>query len=271
MNGQRHFSATQPIIAEINELLHHRLDKNWLANEWKIMDSGTDFSGVHPFVRMAHTAHQQINNFVRAQSPGITPEIFELSELAVKINDMSRRSIPGLKGRIGKLLSSDYKDYDSARYEIQVGGMLVQRGHIIEFIEEKEEKTPDILVKDANDLCEIECKHKESIYDQSKYIRSIYNTTQTAREQFSKKYPGLVLIEIDSRSYDDFINDSNQIKEDINGVLRNSKSISGILLTSKIFLEDEHDFIYRHRVMGFMNSNPRHRLPVSIAKNLVNA
>jgi hypothetical protein len=270
MNGKINFNNTQAIVSEINELLHLRLDNKWLSREWSLLDSEAEPLNVHPFVRMAHIAHQQMTSFVRSKSSGMTPEICELMELAVKINDMYRRSIPGLKGRIDKLLSSDHKDYDSARYEIQIGGMLAQRGHKIEFVEEKTCKTPDILISGDGNWCEIECKRKEKIGNQSNYIKSIYNTTQTARRQFSKDYAGLIFIEIDNYYYDGFINDCNVIKEDVERALRNSKSISGILLTSKIFTKDENDFIYRHRVMGFMNYDPRHRLPVSVGKNLVN-
>lgn len=270
MQGQTYIGDTQIINKEINELLHRRLDTNWLASEWKKLDMGVHESEVHPFVRIAYRAHKQINDFVKKGTPGITEEIFELAELAIKINDMSRKSIHGLGGRISRLISSDFKGYNSTRYELQVGGMLVQRGHRIEYIEEKPYKTSDILISGANAMCEVECKYKDSIYNQAGYIRSIYNTTQTARRQFSKFHPGLIFIEIDKQSYDDFMSSCSKLEEEINRALRNSESISGILLTSKIVTSDEKDFIYRHRVFGYMNSKPRHHLPIWIAQNLVN-
>jgi hypothetical protein len=179
--GQTKLKNTSSIINEINELIHINLDKNWMAEEWHKKEVGEPSSKIHPLVNVAYAAHQQISQFIKNDSPGMTPEIFELAELAIKINDLKRNNIRGLQTRLNNLISFDFKLYRTARYEIQVAGMLRQRGHDVEFIEETARKTPDIMISNPEGRCEAECKHKEPGLDQIDYIRSIYNSTKTAR------------------------------------------------------------------------------------------
>lgn len=268
--GQTVFQNTSTIISEINELIHVNLDQKWMAKEWSKKEAGESDSNVHPLVNVAFTAHQQIRRFVDEDAPGMTQEIFELAELAVKINALKKHNVDGLQSKLDSLISFDFALYRTARYEIQVAGMLLQRGHQVEFIEEGEKKTPDILIINQGGKCEIECKHKEPNIDQLDYIRSVYNSTQTARKQFSKKYPGVISIEIDKGRFDDFQVERKRLEKEIKRAMRNSSSVSAILLTSKIDLEENNDYVYRHRVVGFSNTNARHLMPDWLANNLVN-
>ena len=268
--GQTVFKNTSTIISEINELIHVNIDKKWMANEWKKKEAGESDSNIHPLVNVAFTAHQQIRKFIDEDAPGMTQEIFELTELAVKINALKKNNVAGLQSRLDNLISFDFALYRTARYEIQVAGMLLQRGHQVEFIEEGENKTPDILITNQRGKCEIECKHKEPNVDQLDYIRSIYNSTQTARKQFSKKYPGVISIEIDKGRFDEFQAERKRLEKEIKRALRNSSTISVILLTSKKDLEENNDYVYRHRVAGFSSTNARHSMPDWLANNLVN-
>ena len=261
ISGQTVFQNTSTIISEINELIHVNLDKKWIAKEWKKKEAGESDSNVHPLVNVAFTAHHQIRKFIDEDAPGMTQEIFELAELAVKINALKKHNVDGLQSKLDSLISFDFALYRTARYEIQIAGMLLQRGHQVEFIEEGEKKTPDILIINQRGKCEVECKHKEPNIDQLDYIRSIYNSTQTARKQFSKKYPGVISIEIDKGLFDDFQVERKRLEKEIKRAMRNSSSISAILLTSKIDLEENNDYVYRHRVVGFSNTNNRHLKP----------
>lgn len=269
ISGQTVFQNTSTIISEINELIHVNLDKKWIAKEWKKKEAGESDSNVHPLVNVAFTAHHQIRKFIDEDAPGMTQEIFELAELAVKINALKKHNVDGLQSKLDSLISFDFALYRTARYEIQIAGMLLQRGHQVEFIEEGEKKTPDILIINQRGKCEVECKHKEPNIDQLDYIRSIYNSTQTARKQFSKKYPGVISIEIDKGLFDDFQVERKRLEKEIKRAMRNSSSISAILLTSKIDLEENNDYVYRHRVVGFSNTNNRHLMPDWLANNLV--
>jgi hypothetical protein len=268
--GQTVFQNTSTIISEINELIHVNLDKKWMAKEWKKKEAGEPDSNVHPLVNVAFTAHQQIRKFVDEDAPGMTQEIFELAELAIKINALKKHNVDGLQSKLNSLISFDFALYRTARYEIQVAGMLLQREHQIEFIKEGEKKTPDIFIINQRGKCEIECKHKEPNIDQLDYIKSIYDSTQTARKQFSKKYPGVISIEIDEGRFDEFQVERKRLEKEIIRAMRNSSSISAILLTSKIDLEEDNDYVYRHRVVGFSNTNARHSMPNWLANNLVN-
>jgi hypothetical protein len=267
--GQTQIDKTEYMIQQINELIHTRLDTNWMAGEWRKMESLGDPSQVHPFLRVAFAAYQQIQSFISRDAPGITPEIFELAELAIKINALCRRNTPFLKRRVDNLISPDFALYLKARYEIQIAGMLLQRGHAVEFIDEGDKKTPDILVTNPLGRCEVECKHKDPAVDQVDYIRSIYNNTQTARKQFSKTCPGVVTIEIDQQRFDEFMKNMKGLKEEIDRAMRNSRSISAILLTAKILTLDESDHIYRHCVFGFMNEKVRHPLQTWFTDNFI--
>lgn len=115
------FQATSEIISEINELIHNSLDKKWLADGWKKLESGSSPKQVHPLIATVHLAHRQIEEFARTDSPGMTREIFELTELAIKINALKRKNVRDLDGRLLKLCSHDFKLYRTARYEIQIG------------------------------------------------------------------------------------------------------------------------------------------------------
>lgn len=270
IRGQIRIEDTKVIINEINSLIHCILDKNWMAVEWKKLESGVDPKDVHPLVNVAFKAHQQIQQFISSGAFGITHEIFELSELAIKINDLKRNSVKGLEKRLQNLISHDFTLYRTARYEIQIAGMLIERGHTVNFIDECGKKTPDILVLHSNERCEIECKHKDPEADQIDYIRSIYNSTQTARKQFSKTCAGIITIEIDKSYFEDFENEIERLKDEIFCAMRFSSSISAILLTSKIFTQDKNDYIYRHRVKGFLSFQPRYPVPKWLIDNLVN-
>ncbi len=268
--GSSRFRSTDEIIEQINHLIHFVLDKEWMAKEWKKIESGEDPSKIHPLVVVSFKTHQQIKEFISKNTFGMTEEIFELTELATKINNLTRCSVTGLDKRLKNLTSMNFALYRTARYEIQIAGMLLQRGHQVSFIEESDKKTPDILVSNSNENCEIECKHKDPAADQIDYIRSIYNNTQTARKQFSKTCPGIITIETDKLHFKDFEIEIERLKEEIFRAMRNSSSISAILLTSKVFMEDKEDYIYRHLVKGFFSSKPRYVMPGWLSKNLIN-
>ncbi|MGR3302026.1 MAG: hypothetical protein ACUZ8I_05920 [Candidatus Scalindua sp.] len=267
--GQIIFKDTTTMISEINELIHVNLDKKWMATEWKKCEDNISPVDIHPFVNVAYKAHQQINQFIKDDVFGMTPETFELVELAMKINLLKRNKVKGLQSRLDNLISFDFNLYLTARYEIQVAGMFLQRGHQVEFIEECKNKTPDILVTNPKGKCEVECKYKELHVDQLDYIKSIYNNTQTARKQFSKQYPGVICVEIGESRFDEFKAERTRLEKEIARAMRNSSSISAILLTSKIYLEEDNDYVYRHRVQGFPSAKPRYPLPDWLKNNLV--
>lgn len=268
--GSSRLQSTDEMIHEINHLIHFILDKGWMLKEWQKLESGEDFSKVHPLVVVAFKAHQQIKEFMAKDTLGMTEDIFALAELAMKINNLEKCSVIALDKRLRDLTSMDFTLYRTARYEIQIAGMLLQRGHHVSFIEESDKKTPDILVSNSNGNCEVECKHKDPTVDQIDYIRSVYNNTQTARKQFSKTCPGIITIEIDKLHFKDFKIEIERLKEEVFRAMRNSSSISAILLTSKVFMADEGDYIYRHLVKGFFSFKPRYVIPEWLSKNLVN-
>ncbi len=268
--GSSRIRSTNEIVEEINHLIHFVLNKEWMAKEWEKLESGEHPTKIHPLVVVAFKAHQQIEDFISKTALGMTEEIFELTELAKKINVLKKHSITGLDRRLKNLTSMDFTLYRTARYEIQIAGMLLQREHQVSFIEESDKKTPDILVSNSNENCEIECKHKDPTADQIDYIRSIYNNTQIARKQFSKTCPWIITIEIDKLHFRDFELEIERLKGEIFRAMRNSSSISAILLTSKVFMEDKEDYIYRHLVKGFLSSKPRYVMPEWFSKNLIN-
>lgn len=147
--------------------------------------------------------------------------------------------------------------------------MLLYRGHGVEFIEECGSKTPDILILNDDERCEIECKHKDPNEDQLDYIKSIYNSTQGARKQFSKKYPGLIFIDIAKGKYNEYQVEYIRLLEEIERALRNSSSISAIIITSKVDIEEGNDLVYRHRAFGVFNKNSRYIVPDWLKNNLI--
>ncbi len=268
--GSSRIGNTNEMIEEINRLIHSVLDKEWMAKEWRKLELGDDPNNIHPLVVVAFKAHQQIGEFIAKGTSGTTEEIFELTELSTKINNLTRCSTVGFDKRLKDLTSMDFALYRTARYEIQIAGMLLQRGHHVSFVEESNKTTPDILVSNSDGNCEIECKHKDPEADQIDYIRSIYNNTQKARKQFSKTCPGIIAIEIDKLHFKDFEIEREKLKEEILRAMRNSGSISAILLTSKVFIEDKGDYVYRHLVKGFLSSKPRYVIPEWLSKNFIN-
>src|SRR5262249_2591929 len=152
----------------------------------------------------------------------------------------------------------------------QIGGMLLSRGYDIEFMKERGTKSPDLLAQCKDGECEIECKRKGLNEDRADLVRSIYGSTQTARKQFSKRRVGLILIDVDQSNFDEFEIERSHLEQEIKRAMRNSSSISGIFLTSKIATQDQADFIYRHRVVGYASNQARHPIPGWLATNLVN-
>lgn len=260
-NGSYRFNNTKEFVEEINDFLHLTLDKNWAAQEWHKIEAGCDFKQVHPLIVVAFKAHQQIKDFISRNASGMTEEIFEISELAKKANALKISAVVGLENRLRKLTSISFEQYRSAKYEIQIAGRLLLAGYRVEFIEEGGGKTPDILAFHMNEKCEVECKHKNPSADQIDYIRSIYNNTQTARKQFSKTCPGIIAIEIDNFHFQQVDKEIERLASEIIRALRSSSSISAILITSKVFMEDGTDYVCRHLVKGFENFNPRFYLP----------
>lgn len=257
------------LVSEINELLHMNINKAWFAEEWRNAETGKS-AEIHPFVRVAMTAHHQMQRFADSKTSGITSEIWELGELAIKANFLKRSRIKGIDKRLARLCSSDFNAYHSTRYELQIAAMLAQRGHEVILIDEGDTKTPDILVSNGSEYCEIECKHKEQQRDQIDYVRSIYNNTQQARKQFSKTCPGLVLIEIDVNKFDLFLIETRRLREESERAMRNSSSISGIFLTSKIAYEDAEAYNYRHRIAGFLSGTSRNPVQPWFLDNFIN-
>jgi len=260
-DGSHRFNNTKEFIEEINNFLHFTLNKNWAAEEWRKIETGHDFKQVHPLTVVAFKAYQQIQDFMSKDISGMTEEIFEISELAKKANVLKINAVVGLENRLKKLTSVNFEQYRSAKYEIQIAGRLLSAGYRVEFVEEGERKTPDILAFHMNEKCEVECKHKDPSADQIDYIRSIYNNTQTARKQFSKTCPGVIAIEIDNFHFQQVSKEIERLACEIIRALRSSRSISAILITSKVFSEDDADYVYRHLLKGFENSNPRCYLP----------
>lgn len=267
--GQVRILDTRLIMDEINELIHFNLDKEWMASQWNQIEKGEDHLNIHPLVCVAFRAHTQIESLIKSGMPGMSSEIWELAELAMKINALKRHNIPGINEKIRRLISRDFYMYRTARYELQIAGMLLQRGHEVEFIEECERKTPDILTRYEGYECEIECKHKEPSEDQIGYIKSIYNNTQTARKQFSKMRPGAIFIEIEKPRFDEDEVERKRLTDEIERAMRNSSSISGVFITSKADIEETDDFVYRHRVAGMLSSNAKYALPRPLLVNLV--
>jgi hypothetical protein len=268
--GQIRIGSTEWMIQQINQLIHTHLDKEWMTEEWRKRESGADRAAVHPFVNVAFDAHQQMQGFIAAGTAGITPEIWEVTELAFKVNLMKERQVRGLDERLVCFSSHDFSLYRPTRYEIQIGGMLLERGYEIEFLTDGTSKAPDLLAKCDEGECEIECKYKQSHKDNLDFVRSIYSSTQVARRQFSKRHVGLIFVDIDQPNFDRFELERVRLEGEIFRAMRNSSSISGIFLTSKIALQEQGDFIYRHRVMGYASTQARHPIPGWLAKNLVN-
>jgi hypothetical protein len=268
--GQIRVGSTELIVEQINQLIHVHLDKAWLAEGWQKRESGTDLAQVHPLINLAFDAHQQIQSLIAVGTPAVTPEIWALTELAAKINSMKECRTPGLEERLTRLTSRDFSLYLPTRYEIQIAGMLLIRGYEINFVNEGDSKSPDLLAKCTGGECEIECKHKQPNEDNLDFVRSIYDSTQTARKQFSKRRIGLIFVDINQSSFDKFELERTRLEQEILRAMRSSSSISGIFLTSKIATQDQEDFIYRHRVMGYANHDARHPIPGWLATNLVN-
>jgi hypothetical protein len=80
----------------------------------------------------------------------------------------------------------------------------------------------------------------------------------------------LVFIDIDQPNFDTFEFERTRLKQEIVRSMRNRSSISGVFLTSKVVTEDQGDFVYRHRVMGYASNHARHPIPGWLATNLVN-
>ena len=116
--GQYRIGSTEWMVGQINQLIHVHLDKAWMAEEWRKRESGVAPAAVHPLVNVAFDAHQQMEGFIAAGTAGVTPEIWELTELAVKINSMKERRSPGLEERLTRLTSRDFSLYLPTRYEI---------------------------------------------------------------------------------------------------------------------------------------------------------
>jgi hypothetical protein len=251
------------MIAEINEFLHATLPKRWCAAEWQKMELKRT-ADVHPLIKNAFLADQQIQHFIRTKSGGITPEIFELAELASKANALARARVRGIERKIKRLISDDFDSYGSAKYEIQVAGVLLLSGHEVEFIAESNEKTADILVcrrGDPSDRCEFECKYKSPGADQTDYLKSLYENAKKARHQFSGAYPGLICIEVDKNKFVEFQAVIQDLHRYIDKALRNSSRISAILLTSKIIVDEGQWVNYRHCSRTFLKSNAVRPVP----------
>lgn len=256
---------TNEMIREINYLLHNTLDNRWFSSEWAEIEADKN-TVVHPFIKLAYNVYNQIQYFIQENKSGLTNDIISLYEMAFYLNRFKDSNISGMGNRLQHFMSIDYS---SVRYEIQIAGIFYKLKLTVNFIDETTHRTPDILISSEFGSCEIECKHKNSDVDQLDYIRSIYNNTQTARKQFSKKYPGIIAIEIDKDHFFEFQNESKRLQDEINRALRTSQSISGILLTSKIFLEDTNDYIFRHRSKLFKNNNARYPIPNWLENNLI--
>ena len=72
------------------------LDKKWVAKEWGKRGLASQIQMFTLFINIAFTAHQQIRKFINEDAPGMTEEIFELAELALKINALIKHNVDGL-------------------------------------------------------------------------------------------------------------------------------------------------------------------------------
>jgi len=262
---------TDFFIKQINELLRYNLDKEFLKEQWIMLEKGMDEKEIHPFIKVAFKAHKQIDDLRKSGKTGMTEEIWEVSDVAIYANVLKKAGVKGLEDKLKRLVSTDFGQYGSVRYEIQVAGILLGIGHAVEFIKEKQtNKTPDLLIVNGYDKCEIECKHKTTTTeDELKYIRSIYNNTQCAKEQFSKIYAGAIFVEIDKHKYSDFIKEGKRLADKMDEAMQECDNISAICITSKIALEDENDFVYRHRAGIRLNQNAKISMPKKFLDGLI--
>ena len=102
-----------------------------------------------------------------------------------------------------------------------------------------------------------------------RYEIQIARYAVTTRTSNFQKVPCVISIEIDKGRFNDFQVERKRLENEIKCAMRNSSSISAILLTSKLDLEENSDYVYRHRVVGFLNTNARHLMPDWLANNLV--
>jgi hypothetical protein len=254
-------NGTDFLIKQINEFLPN-LSRQF-SEQYVMLEKGANEKKIHPFVKLAFKAHKQIDDLKISGKADIPEEVWEVSGLAIYSNALKRAAIKGFEDKLNELVSNDFGKYGSIRYEIQVGGMLFGKGHKVEFIKEKRHnKTPDLLIANGDDKCEIECKHKTTTTENElDYISSIYNNTQCAKEQFSKVYAGAIFIEIDKRKYSDFMREGKRLADKMDEVMQECDNISAICITSRIAFEDEEDFVYRHR--AGIRLNPKAKIPMS--------
>lgn len=174
---------------------------------------------------------------------------------------LKKKSLRGFSKRLKKLIKYDYISLKSALYEFQIAEILERFGCNVMFIDEGGNKSPDLFASFSGKDCEIECKSKMTVTDTKKYLKSIYESTQTARKQFTKKYPGVLMIEIDSLCFENFLRDFEELEEKVGRALRTSTTISVIILTTKR-LQDNFDYlVYSNSFMLRENEKVRYKTP----------
>ena len=97
------------------------------------------------------------------------------------------------------------------------------------------------------------------------YIAEICKNIQDINKLLSKTYPGLIMIEIDEKHYLEYEKGNQILKEQIKSIMQKDNSISAILLTCNIFIED----VYRTAVFGFRNETAMYKIPDWLERNFI--
>ncbi len=123
-----------------------------MSGQWQLLETEQSGQKIHPLVRIAFKAHKQITNFIQTNGSGLTPEIWELFDLAYYINSLKRNNVKGLEKKLSRLTSDDFLEYPAVRYEIQVAGMLLGKGHTENLLKNTRRKRQIflLLVKPTN-------------------------------------------------------------------------------------------------------------------------
>lgn len=257
------------IIKEMGVLINDVLDTELFRKEWNIIENNFN-ANIHPFVRDAFIAHKQIQNIIENKSTGTTPEILAFGKIAFYINLLKRFSTEGIDKQLNLFFSCDYKTYLPARYALQIAGSLKNRGHQVTFIYNKEsENSSIILISNGESKAEILCVHLDIENKQTNYITEIFKNIQDIKKLLSKTYPGLIMIEIDEKHYLEYEKGNQILEEQIKSIMQNDNSVSAILLTCNIFIEDRNNFIYRTAVLGFRNETAMYKIPDWLERNFI--
>lgn len=153
-------------------ILHLRssLDESWLdAGLKKISDYyKTDkntiklgpFEQFHPLLRNLDATFRQISRSDSENESHATTDMIISAMLGKSITVLKEKKCVGLDKKIADLMLPNFDQFPKTTYEIQVGAILADLNHQVQFVEESTsgEKTPDILLESQ---IEVECKKKD--------------------------------------------------------------------------------------------------------------